>query len=91
LYKYAILLDGGFIKKKLGDKENLASAKDIINFVEKIKEEVSETLKQEVFLYRTYYYDAPPASFKTSNPISNKKQTWLQQIFSESTHPYWTH
>jgi len=72
MYKYAILIDAGFIKKKLGSTNNsLTTVEPIIDFVEKVKSEVSQIIETDAFLYRIYYYDAHPASFKVKNPISN--------------------
>ena len=55
--RYAILLDGGFIKQKLGTKSAPIGAKKIISLTESIK--ASQPLESGK-LHRIYYYDSPP-------------------------------
>ena len=73
--KYAILIDAGFTKTKLGNKDNPASASDIVSFVEKIK---NHPFLQEKYLYRVYYYDAPPFSKSKNKPLKGGKHNFGQ-------------
>jgi len=66
--RYAILLDGGFVTKKL--KERLghpAKAQDVVDLCDEIK--VSDELSHYELL-RTYFYDAPPSLEAVNRPIS---------------------
>ena len=64
--KYAILIDGGFARRKLGTSKKPATKTDIINLVEKIKNH--EALKTHD-LHRVYFYDAFPLSVKEKMPL----------------------
>jgi uncharacterized LabA/DUF88 family protein len=67
--KFAILIDGGFIKKKLqGRNRHFPTVAEIEEEVARIK--VHAALAAHSLL-RVYYYDAPPASGIVKNPISN--------------------
>jgi len=62
--KIAILIDGGFVYKKLEDKTGKPPiAKDIINLAEKCKEKDEE-------IFRIYYYDCPPFEGIKPSPVS---------------------
>lgn len=68
LARYAILLDGGFVTRKL--KEQLgrpATADDIIALCDEIQ--ASDHLKNYELL-RIYYYDAPPSGETIKKPVS---------------------
>ncbi len=68
---YAILLDGGFVTKKLGEQlANPPRAADIITFVESIKQ--YENLNT-YDLMRVYYYDAPPSDETLNKPVSGDR------------------
>lgn len=70
LARYAILLDGGFVTRKL--KEQLGrppTADDIIALCDSIRE--NEHL-QHYELLRIYYYDAPPSGETVVRPVSEQ-------------------
>jgi len=75
---YAILIDGGFIKRKLskGPKSSM-QASDIQNFVDSIK---NHELLLGSNLYRIYYYDSQPLKNSEKNPLS-------QEILDFGSHP----
>lgn len=65
--KFAILIDGGFIKKKLQERHrHFPTVAEIQSEVARIKSHPSVT---GCDLLRAYFYDAPPASGKLKNPI----------------------
>jgi len=69
--RYAIMLDGGFVTKKLFEKTKaFATADDIVALCDEIKK--CEYLK-EYELLRIYYYDAPPSDESVKLPISRAK------------------
>jgi uncharacterized LabA/DUF88 family protein len=68
--KYAILVDGGFIKKKLQAQHGrFPTVPDIIAEVARIK---AHPAIATLTLLRVFYYDAPPASGRLKNPISGQ-------------------
>jgi uncharacterized LabA/DUF88 family protein len=66
--KFAILVDGGFIKKKLKARNHhFPTIAEIDAEIQRIRAHASLT---SISLMRVYFYDAPPASGKLTNPIS---------------------
>jgi uncharacterized LabA/DUF88 family protein len=65
--KFAILMDGGFVKKKLQQKNRLFPTLPHIEAeVARIK---AAPILADYSLLRIYFYDAPPASGAIRNPI----------------------
>jgi uncharacterized LabA/DUF88 family protein len=68
---YAILLDGGFLTKKLYLKHNRhATVDDIVTECARLQS-LSSVSNYE--LLRIYYYDAPPSSEAVSKPVSKTR------------------
>ena len=66
--QYAILLDGGFVTKKLNEQNGrAATAEDVEAECERIKQ-LPYVAGYE--LLRIYYYDAPPSDAKVIHPVS---------------------
>lgn len=66
--RYAILLDGGFVTRKLKEKlGHQPTADDIVDLCNEIRG--NDELKNYELL-RTYYYDAPPSAEMVKLPIS---------------------
>jgi hypothetical protein len=69
--KFAILMDGGFVKKKLQQQlKHFPTVAEIDGEVSRIKGH--ESLRA-LTLLRVYFYDAPPASGTLTNPIDGSK------------------
>jgi hypothetical protein len=67
--KFAILVDGGFVKKKLKARNHhFPTVAEITNEINRIRDHPS---LGGLSLLRVYFYDAPPASGTLLNPISN--------------------
>jgi hypothetical protein len=65
--KYAVLVDGGFIKRKLRERhKHFPTVAEIQTEVNRIK---AHSLLTGLTLLRVYFYDAPPASGVLTNPI----------------------
>lgn len=65
--KFAVLMDGGFIKKKLQQKnKHFPTVAEIEAEVQRIK---SNPHLAAYSLLRVYFYDAPPASGLLTNPL----------------------
>ena len=66
--KVAILLDGGFVKKKLAEKHHhFATVQEITNLCPQLMAHSRLAGKD---LFRVYFYDAPPFEGTSKNPIS---------------------
>ena len=69
--KFAILIDGGFIKKKLQERhKHFPTVAEIQTEVDRIK---AHALLRAFSLLRVYFYDAPPASGVITNPLDGMK------------------
>ncbi len=65
--KYAILIDGGFLKKKLRQRnKHFPTVPEILIETDRIK---AHPALARYALLRIYFYDAPPASGVLTNPI----------------------
>ena len=65
--RYAIMLDGGFVTKVLGQRlHRFPTAEDIIAECERLS---AHPTLVDYELLRIYYYDAPPAAKRLTNPI----------------------
>lgn len=67
LMSYAILVDGGFVRRKLGNRIDRMDASKLGNFINRVK--VNPHL-QDMHLHRIYYYDSEPLKDKVTNPMS---------------------
>ena len=66
--KYAILIDGGFLNRKLQTRlRHFPTAEDVVSECERLK--ALEALSS-MSLLRIYYYHAPPLAEVITNPIS---------------------
>lgn len=66
--RYAILLDGGFVTRKLKEKlGNPPTADDIVALCAEIQ---ANRLFENYELMRIYYYDAPPSNETVKLPVS---------------------
>jgi uncharacterized LabA/DUF88 family protein len=63
----ALLLDGGFVKKKLeGRLQRFPSTRDVVSFCDEL---MQRPRLQQKDLFRVFFYDAPPLEGQTTNPI----------------------
>ena len=76
--KYAILIDAGFVKQKLGSRSDPMTADRLIAFVEAIRRRLDGKANA---LHRIYYYDAPPLEDEIEKPLNGGKmhlgQSWV--------------
>ena len=77
--KFAILLDAGFLKRKLGSSNNLMTAKQVVEFTKTIAKR--KELKDHT-LHRIYYYDAEPMTGKRPIPLTGSFGSWSKYDFS---------
>lgn len=66
--KTALLLDGGFVKKKLQELNggSFPDTKDVVGLCQSI---MAKPRLANGELFRAYYYDAPPLSGRANNPV----------------------
>ena len=64
---FAILIDGGFLKRKLGSRENPLTAESVEKFVERLKD---QDALRSFDLHRIYFYDAPPLRSIERKPLA---------------------
>ena len=80
--RLAILVDGGFAKKRLGPRLGTPKVNEIETYI-------AQVLKREVLegfeLFRVYWYDAPPFEGVATNPVS-KVQVRFAATPQASTH-----
>ena len=70
---YAILIDAGFLKRKLGSQNNPATADRVIHFVEMLK---AHDQLNGMCLHRIYYYDSPPLTDSVRLPLSTGRMNF---------------
>jgi uncharacterized LabA/DUF88 family protein len=70
---YALLIDAGFLKRKLGSQDNPVTAERILEFVARIRQH--EALR-DLVLHRIYYYDAPPLRESVKIPLSTARMNF---------------
>lgn len=63
---YAMLLDGGFVRRKLGTTQNPVDAAGIIRFVQAAR---AMPCLQDLRLHRIYYYDSKPIEGTANTPL----------------------
>lgn len=68
--KYAVLVDAGFLKRKLGSREDPVTADRVQEFISSIQD---HSYLSNLLLYRVYYYDAPPLENSISRPLNGGK------------------
>jgi uncharacterized LabA/DUF88 family protein len=68
---YAVLIDAGFLKRKLGTQRDPVTAERIAGFVEMLKQHGALSPHA---LHRVYYYDSPPLSDAVAVPLTEKER-----------------
>lgn len=79
--KYAILIDAGFVTRKIGSRDIPLTAEKVIEFTEKIK---SRDELKDLILYRIFYYDAEPLATKKPKPLTRGIGTSEMHDFSST-------
>jgi hypothetical protein len=64
--KYAVLIDGGFIRRKLGNQEHPLTFEGVTDFLEELK---GHEALSGCALHRIYWYDAPPLDRIAQRPL----------------------
>lgn len=76
MIKVAILVDGGFYKKRanflFGEKSAKDRANELIQYCMRHLKQDTFYKDETVVLYRIFYYDCPPATKNVTHPLTNK-------------------
>ena len=65
--KYAVFIDGGFIKRKLGSQRAPLTVVGVATFLERLR---THDALAGLALHRIYWYDAPPLDMSVMRPLS---------------------
>ncbi len=69
MLKYAVLIDAGFLKRKLGGRDNPLTASTVNQFIERLAKNAALS---ELILHRIYFYDAPPLDTVKRKPLGGE-------------------
>ncbi|NLL91669.1 MAG: NYN domain-containing protein [Ruminococcaceae bacterium] len=95
--KIAILVDGGFYRKRakycFGEKSGIEAANDLYNYSRLHLKDGPKGRYVTNDLYRIFYYDAPPVSKKVYHPLlkrtidfsKSKEYKWMNDFLKELT------
>lgn len=67
---YAILIDAGFLKRKLGSQQSPMTATQVEAFIDQV---CRHSRLHDLILHRVYYYDAPPLEISVNRPLNGGK------------------
>jgi uncharacterized LabA/DUF88 family protein len=65
--KFAILIDAGFLKRKLGSQQNPISSAQVVEFTNHLQKRPELS---DLSLHRIYYYDAEPLNIVKTKPLT---------------------
>ncbi len=77
--RFAILIDAGFLKRKLGSQQDPMTTTQVVEFTDKI---INRPELSGNELHRIYYYDAEPMTGKKPKPLTGSKGNWELYDFS---------
>jgi hypothetical protein len=63
--KYAILIDAGFLKRKLGSQVEPLNVNGVCTFLDALR---AHEVLAGMSLHRVYWYDAPPLDTRVTKP-----------------------
>lgn len=73
---FALLLDGGFIRRKLGSSSRPATSADVRGLVQRVKQ---HDALAGMRLHRAYYYDSAPLDGSELKPLSGERVDFARQ------------
>ena len=68
--KYAILIDAGFLKRKLGSQDEPLDVNGVRTFLDALR---AHDALVGMNLHRVYWYDAPPLDTRVTKPLLGGK------------------
>jgi len=79
--KYAVLIDAGFLKRKIGSRDEPLAANAVEKFIEDLDEHPS---LKELVLHRVYFYDAPPLKSIHKKPLSGGNMDFGNTLLAQN-------
>lgn len=76
-----MLLDAGFLKRKLGSQEHPLAAQQVLDFTDDVR---ARPELSGHHLHRIYYYDAEPLSGIKPKPLTGCTGNWETVDFSKN-------
>jgi hypothetical protein len=80
--KYAVLIDAGFIKRKLGSQSEPTTLAQIVSFLDRLK---SHSALAHLSLHRIYWYDAPPLESSARRPLKGGRVDFSRTALAENS------
>ncbi|OBR52365.1 NYN domain-containing protein [Paraburkholderia tropica] len=77
---YAILVDAGFIKRKLGTQQHPMAADDFEGFIDRV---IAHQELKDMRLYRVFVYDAAPLTEKVQKPLGGGEMNFGAQPIAQ--------
>lgn len=71
--KYAVLIDAGFLKRKLGSQAQPLGLQDVYAFLARLR---AHEAVSSLVLHRVYWYDAPPLEARVTKPLLGGKMNF---------------
>ncbi len=73
---FAVLIDGGFVKRKIGSAKSPLTAEVLAEFLERLK--LTAPL-DGMYLHRMYFYDAAPLETEVQKPLNGGRLNFAAQ------------
>ncbi len=79
--RYAVLIDAGFLKRKLGSPEQPVSADMVKRFVNQL---AACPELHDMYLHRVYFYDAPPLRSTQKKPLGGGRVRFAETSLAKN-------
>jgi uncharacterized LabA/DUF88 family protein len=79
--RYAVLIDGGFVKRKLGSPAEPATISDVTRFLDHLK---AHPALEPLQLHRIYWYDALPLQGSAMRPLRGGRVDFGRTAMAEA-------
>ncbi|QEL64788.1 hypothetical protein OTERR_13120 [Oryzomicrobium terrae] len=84
---FSILIDGGFVKRKLGSRAEPMKASDLVRLVDQV---CASPYLRDHQLHRVYYYDASPLTEAVDKPLQGGKLNFGAQAIVQRSRQLFT-
>ena len=79
--RYAVLIDGGFVKRRLGSRAQPTAIADVAGFLERLK---AHPMLEGMQLHRIYWYDALPLLGSAVRPLRGGRVDFGRTTMAEA-------
>lgn len=83
LVSYAVLIDGGFLKRKLGTPREPMTLEHVELFIDRLRSHPALASER---LHRIYWYDAHPLEGSAQRPLNGGKVDFSRTSLAQSSH-----